>query len=94
MESMGMRMTAARSADSDEIRITTMYGNHMPEADIVLMNRMVQTIRTRRGITVEELAETVGTGYAKAFELTVILETDGIIVTDLLQRCSINPKNM
>jgi hypothetical protein len=41
-------------------------------------------------MTIEELADTNGLTYAQTAELTSMLETDGFIKTDLLQRCSID----
>ena len=55
------------------------------------MALLLKAIRHRRGISIEELAEKCGLGYARTVELTSRLETDGFISTDLLQRCSINP---
>ena len=55
------------------------------------MARLLKTIRHRRGITIEELAEICSLGYSRTVELISRLETDGFITTDLLQRCSINP---
>ena len=51
-------------------------------------------LESERGITVEELAEKTGIGYARTAELTGILELDSLITIDLLQRCSINPRNI
>ena len=46
------------------------------------------------GITIEEISDSIGCCYARSAELTGLLEIDGIIIRDLLQRCSINPKFM
>ena len=49
-------------------------------------------IKKNRGITIEELAASAGITYKEALEYTALLETDGIISTDLLQRCYIRLK--
>jgi DNA-binding MarR family transcriptional regulator len=56
------------------------------------MSRLLTTIRQKRGITVEELAEFCALEYSRAVELCTCLELDGFINIDLLQRCSISPK--
>jgi predicted transcriptional regulator of viral defense system len=62
----------------------------MSEDKISLMSRLLLTIKQHRGMTIEELADMNGLTYAQTAELTSMLETDGFIKTDLLQRCSID----
>lgn len=94
MENLGMKLSYSKSAAIARTDLTMIYGKRMPAEDIGLMNEILQAVRADRGITVEEVAEAIGTSYRKTSELTVILETDGFITIDLLRRCSINPKNM
>lgn len=89
-----MKLSYSKSAAIARTDLTMIYGKRMPAEDIGLMNEILQAVRADRGITVEEVAEAIGTSYRKTSELTVILETDGFITIDLLRRCSINPKNM
>ena len=86
-------MTAGRKkhvAPDDRGRIASLYGKTMPADRIELMARALLTIRRRRGITVEELSEHLGTDYGTTSVITGILESDGLISIDLLQRCCIN----
>jgi DNA-binding IclR family transcriptional regulator len=53
-------------------------------ADILL------SVRRCRGITIEDIAIETGLSYSRTAELVSILETDGFISMDLLQRCTIN----
>ena len=48
-------------------------------------------IRANRGATAEQIAADLGLGYVKVLEAIGLLEADGIVQTDLLRRCSINP---
>ena len=57
-----------------------------------MLSRIVLCIKKNRGITIEELAASAGITYKEALEYTALLETDGIISTDLLQRCYIRLK--
>ena len=70
------------------------YSGRLSEEKVEMMGRILLAIRSERGITVEELAEKTGIGYARTAELTGILELDSLITIDLLQRCSINPRNI
>lgn len=58
---------------------------------IGLLSDILTRIKKRRGITVEELCEECGTGYSLMAQMTGLLESDGFISIDLLQRCCINP---
>lgn len=55
-------------------------------------SKILLTIKNNTGITLTELSEACKLSYKDVAELTGILENDGLIVTDLLQRCSINSK--
>ena len=86
-------MTAGRTkhvAPDDRGRIAALYGNTMPADRIELMARALLAIRRRRGITIEELSDSLGTDYSTTSVMTGILESDGLISIDLLQRCCIN----
>ena len=50
---------------------------------------LLECIRKNRGATIEELGAMTGIEYGKASSLTSMLELDGIISIDLLQRCCI-----
>lgn len=92
LDSLGMESTDVPDAISDMEALSSAYRNNVPSDRITQMAYLLKTIRLRRGISIEELAETCGLQYAKTVELTSILETDGFISTDLLQRCSISTK--
>ena len=67
-----------------------LYKGSVSEDKIALMGSILLAIKKERGITVEDLAVQTGISYAQVFQLTGMLETDGIISRDLLQRCFIN----
>ena len=70
------------------------YAGRIPHEDLIIVKNMVSLIRKNRGITLEDLSASLGCGYAKTTEMAGLLEIEDIIITDLLQRCSINPKFM
>jgi DNA processing protein len=93
-ESLGMTFGTHR----EDIDISALserhYAGRIPPEDLTLLKNILYTIRRDRGITIEEISDSIGASYPKTAELTGLLEIDGFIITDLLQRCSINPKFM
>lgn len=94
IDSLRMSSSPRTRTLTDRERLRLHYDRNISEDTLRLMTAIVETVRRRRGITVEELSESLGESYSRTAEMTGILEIDGFIVTDLLQRCSINPKNM
>ena len=90
LENIGMQGRPGETV-SDMDRLSSVYEKAATADRIDQMASLLKAIRHRRGITVEELAEACGFGYARTVELTSTLETDGFISIDLLQRCCINP---
>ena len=90
MKEIGMTATGRPRKESDTERIERLYRGSMPEDRIALMSRMLLVIRSERGITIDEIAGKLGQEYQTVSRLTGILETDGVITVDLLQRCFIN----
>ena len=90
LESLNMSTATSQAKISDIDRLSATYTRRIPEDKITLMSRLLLTIRQNRGLTIEEIAQLNGLSYPQAAELTSILETDGFIKTDLLQRCCIN----
>jgi DNA processing protein len=58
------------------------------------MAALLECIRKNRGATVEELGAMTGIEYGRASSLTAMLELDGFISIDLLQRCCIISEKM
>ena len=54
------------------------------------MSAILLAIRSERGITLEEIAMKTDLDYSRVSQLAGMLETDGVITRDLLQRCFIN----
>lgn len=52
--------------------------------------KVLSAIRQRRDISVSELSESLGLAYPEALRTVCLLESEGIVRTDVLQRCSIN----
>lgn len=90
MKEFGISAGKRHQRESDDERLERLYKGNLTEDRISLMSRLLLAIRNQRGISLEELAEKSGMEYHKVTQLTGILETDGVITVDLLQRCFIN----
>ena len=93
-DALGLNCKGSVHELDDKGMVDRLYRERCTEEDIRLMESIITVIRKTRGITIEEVAEETNISYRKAAELTILLELDGIITTDLMQRCSINPKFM
>lgn len=51
-------------------------------------------IKANRGISMDELCRVTGLSYSETVSMAGMLESEGFITVDLLQRCAINPKIM
>ena len=74
---------------SIESRLRETYGSRVAPSTLNQLTGIISLIRRTRGITVEDIACETGLGYSKASALTAMLEVDGFIQIDLLQRCVI-----
>ena len=87
--------TVARKipAEPDLLRLENKYSAVVSKDRIDQMAAILLAVRKYRGITIEELAEKNRLEYSKTADLVRVLETDGFISIDLLQRCTINFRN-
>ena len=68
------------------------YSGDMDKDSVGMMSRILLLIRKNRRMSLDELAEATALPYGTVAELCGILETDGFISIDLMQRCTINRK--
>ena len=93
IDSLGMKTWHRKEQPSDMEVLRSIYGNSPMKETIESMHLLIYNIRNCRGITVEELSDRTGIPYHTVVHLCSIMESDGLISTDLLQRCSIRAKN-
>ena len=92
VESIGLRFREYTGRQDPARTVKDVYGGKYGEDNIGRLSRIVLCIKRNRGITIEEIAESAGMPYKEVLEYTAMLETDGIISTDLMQRCYIRLK--
>ena len=90
IKEMGMTAGRKNRKESDTDRLARLYKGNLTDDRITVMSRILLAIRKEKGITIDEIAVRLGLEYHKVAQLTGMLETDGVITTDLLQRCFIN----
>lgn len=93
IDSLGLKASHRKDRMSDMEVLQSIYGNGLMKDKIDSMNLLIYTIRNNREITVEELSDKTGIPYHTVVHLCSIMESDGLMSTDLLQRCSIRTKN-
>ena len=93
LRSLGFKGARGNRIHNDIATLETTYATNVPKDKIDQMATILLYIKKYRGITIEEIAEKVQLEYSRTAELVRILETDGFICTDLLQRCTINFRN-
>lgn len=91
IESLGMKYSRTSSTHPGKASSYIYKGNGDDEA-VMMMSRIVMAIRENGGITVSEVASACGLSYAATAGYVTMLETDGIIYTDVAQRCYIRAK--
>lgn len=94
LESLGMKSRSRRSPDTFKERLQGTFGRSRSAEYIERLYTLLLAISKERGITVEELSMKTGLGYRQTAEATAMLEIEGFISIDLLQRCTINYKNV
>jgi len=86
------RRRRTRSADlADAVR--ERFSRALPAAEVERLVRIAVLIREQRGICLDELCREAALGYAETARTAGLLEEEGFIGIDLLQRCSIKVKN-
>lgn len=89
MESLGLGNHIAINKKDWKDGLAKEYEDRMTPDRISEMIAILDMIRKERGIQLEELCSRCGMSYSQVAMLTGILETDGYISIDLLQRCAI-----
>jgi DNA processing protein len=87
VERLGLGKTARRRKAGLEALLTQKYGPGSPLVRLGLL------VRGRPGISLEEIARETGWDWPQLMERAGLLEADGFLETDLLQRCTIPAKN-
>ena len=90
LRDLGVKRSVKGTQHDCGARIEEIYRGALPEDKISQMGTILLAIRKERGIAAEDISFRTGIDYTRVSQLLGMLETDGIISRDLLQRCFIN----
>ena len=90
VRSLGLGESSYRRKDSLSEEVCSLYESSMPADELSLIVRIVKHIRANRGACCEDIAAAVNRPFSVISAYLTMLESDGLICTDLLGRCSIN----
>jgi Predicted Rossmann fold nucleotide-binding protein involved in DNA uptake len=85
------RLKRSRQEDL-ETAVRRRFSPALPAEEVERLVCLARLIRSRRGIMPDEICRETGLPYADAVRATGLLEEEGFILMDLLQRCTINVK--
>ena len=85
------RLKRTRSADL-ETAVRRRFADALPPEEVGRLVRLALQIRAQRGIQFDELCRETGIEYPDVARAAGMLEEEGFICVDLLQRCTINVK--
>lgn len=89
LESLGLKGRMSGSGAGIPEIIRRHFGQNASEETMTYMISFIEVIRSERGITLEEAAFRTGLSYSTASNIAGMLEMEGLICIDLLQRCFI-----
>ena len=88
-DSLGLNRTGIRSRNGIREVVESAYRSRVSAEKTELAVTLLTLMKKERGITVEELAQDTGISYSMIANMAAMLEADGFISVDLLQRCFI-----
>ena len=91
-EMLGLGRYDRRKAPCLEDEVRQRYSGELKGDDVLLLSEIALLIKKTRGISVDEICSCAEMSYQEVSRAVGILESDGFISVDLLQRCAINAK--
>ena len=92
VESLGMVPGKARPQVSDADIITGIFGSKASPELISELSDLLTLIRKHRGLSLDDLCVMTCSSYSRISRLAGMLEMEGLITIDLLQRCNVSPR--
>lgn len=92
VESLGMIPGKARPQISDADFITKIFGSKTSPELIPELTDLFAIIKKHRGLSLDDLCVMTCSSYSRISRLAGMLEMEGLITIDLLQRCSVSPR--
>ena len=93
MSALGLGILSRRSKALLSEEINRLFAAQAGPEELARLQQVAALIKAKRGIEIEDIALLCKMEYKEALLYTGMLESEGIIYTDLLGRCSIVFKN-
>jgi DNA processing protein len=90
MDSVGMKRSREGILPTATEVIMDRFSGKTDHGTVMELAAIARTIRIRRGITLDDLSATLRCDYSRISRLAGMLEMEGVISVDLLQRCTLN----
>ena len=90
MESLDLGKSVPHNVHSYKDAVISAYRDTQSPETVGMLTDITGLIRKDRGITLDEIAVRTGMDYRTVSFLTGLLEADGFISIDILQRCSLD----
>ena len=90
---LGLGRLGRRKAADLQTAVRERFRAALPPEEVERLADLAERIRATRGICFDELCRDAGLSYAEVARGAGLLEEEGFICIDLLQRCTINIKN-
>lgn len=92
IDSLGMKLSGKTATRYDEEYLWALYSTRADRKTTESILNIFTAIRKERGISLNELTSRTGIPYKEISQVACLLENDGIISIDLMQRCTINTR--
>ena len=92
LDVLGLGSPARRRIPDFEAEVKERYEDVLDPTELADMAAVAGVIRHNRGITPDDICPEASLPYARVIRFVGMLESDGLISMDLLQRCTINVK--
>ena len=87
-DSLGLHAKTRQSKASPQEIVRSIFGTRVGPDMVSEMSDILDTIINHRGITLDDLSVVAASSYARISHITGMLEMEGLISVDLLQRCT------
>ena len=91
-EQLGLGRYAVKEKLDFAATVEAYYRSRADAAEMKRLTALAALIEGKRGIDLEELCYQSGRPYNEVVRLAMMLESDGFIAMDLMQRCTINER--
>lgn len=87
IDSLNLKNIPGRRNANEEETVKAAYAARLSKEKVAQAACIISLIKKERGISIEDVAARIGSDYVSTSNIIAMLEMDGYIGTDVLQRC-------